>query len=277
MKNKTAVVIYLYPDALKFAKSLIETLDSQTVQNFDLILFNDGISKDDCLEFSQKSLWFDAHGSPFEIRVLSFKILRGLDYENFIFIDADDSMSDNRIEVLTEWLKNYQIVCNDLNLINSSGTYLELKIWSERLLNGFEFNADFIRDKNIIGFGNVGIKKELLKLEINYAIEPIISDWFVFYQIMEKANVKAAFTNECQTNYRQHELNIAGIGEIDSRRIRYVIGILINHYNALVAVGFSNFAKEIPKLESIRVEDIIYKKNIYPFWWEEIKIVYENN
>ena len=277
MKNNSAVVVYLYPNAIKYSNCLIESLNRQTAQNFDIILFNDGILNTNIYNFSQLSSWFNISGSPFEIRVKSFDILKALDYDNFIFLDADDSMTDNRVEVMLRWLSTFSIVCNELNLMNDSGDVFEFKIWSNRLTNGYKFDANFLTDKNLVGFGNVALKRELLMEPIQYKIAPKISDWFVFYQILARSKKQAVFTNECQTNYRQHTSNTAGIVDIDKARIEYVLSVMVSHYNALISIGFSSFSKNISQIEKIDPNSFNNKNNTVPLWWEEIKIAYENN
>src|SRR5690606_7399402 len=120
-------------------------------------------------------------------------------FENIVFQDADDLMSDNRVEVSARYLKEYDIVVYELSLIDENGKLYREQVWSERLESGFSFDAKFIRKWNIVGLGNVAIRRSLLENEVAKPKSPLVAvDWFIFYQLMMKASAKAVFINECQ-------------------------------------------------------------------------------
>ena len=68
---------------------------------------------------------------------------------------------------------------------------------------------EFIKDKNIFGMSNTAIKlKNISKVIFDDNIIPI--DWFFFRAIL-KQGLKALFTNETETFYRQHKNNTVGL------------------------------------------------------------------
>ena len=63
--------------------------------------------------------------------------IKKLDYENIIFLDIDDTMSDRRVEFSKKMLKFYSLVVNDLiiksgnrKLINYISRRIKIKVKS---------------------------------------------------------------------------------------------------------------------------------------------------
>jgi hypothetical protein len=270
---KNAIVTYIYPNAVKYIPHFLKKLLNQTNKKFELIIFNDQVHDFELPFTNFKVKSFNVSGTPIEIRIKSFKILKNLNFENYIFIDIDDLMSNNRIEIIEKKLNENSIVCNDLNLITENGYTIKKKVWKNRLVNNFIFNYEFIRDQNIIGFGNVALKKEILKNNLKFSKIPKIGDWFVFYQLLKINNVSCLFTSECQTNYRQHSNNQIGLQEISDDKWENTIKIARLHYKGLIEIGLE---KKIPKFKR-RYKTIKESDNKFPFWWEEIQIKDEKN
>lgn len=268
----TAIITYIYPNALKYLNCFINELSLQTVKKFDLIIFNDGINNLAISKNEIKTSIIQLKGTPIEIRFKSFDILKNLDYENYIFIDIDDLMSENRIEIIIKKLKNNSIVCNDLNLMTENGVIIDQNVWKNRIVNNFSFNFNFIKNKNIIGFGNVGLKKSILKKQLKISNYPIVGDWFLFYQLLKINNIDCIFTSECQTNYRQHYENQVGLQKSSKKKWEHAVNVAQLHYKGLIDIGCEQFE---PKFNLNYTE--LKLDNNFPFWWEEIEIIDEKN
>ncbi len=275
-----AVVTYLYPQAIAYLPELIQSINSQENATFSLIIFNDGVidPKQFFFQSKAKPIIYDVKGTPTEIRIHSLSVLKALSFDSYVFIDADDQMTPNRVSSVISYLQSNALVVNDLALSNSEGAITTSATWAARITNGFKFRADYIKKKNIVGFGNTGIRRTILLTEINYQ-NVIASDWYVFYQLMAKGNLEAIFTTDCQTIYRQHENNVAGIREVDSNRVEYVIGVKKAHYQALIKEGYS-LSSEYNELLEFEQKASKKKLNRLPlqrslFWWEETEFTYE--
>jgi hypothetical protein len=271
------IVTYIYPGAKKFFPDFIETLQAQTNQNFDVIVFNDGVVNAD-LELKKlhsKIQIIDLFGSIANIRYQSLEILKRSKYEYFIFQDIDDCMSENRVEVVLEGLTRYPLVCNDLDLLKQ-GEVLKRNVWKKRLGQEFEFDHNFLTEKNIVGFGNTAIKKELLNFNIKKSSLPIAVDWFIFYQLIFFYCQPVLFTGNCTTKYRQHEDNLIGLmNKVSLSRITLVLKVKFKHYLALKEFGVY-LKNEIRRLEYLKNTIQLNKNNVLPleskkvlFWWEE--------
>jgi len=271
--SRTVLVTYIYPSALPFFGKFIESIANQTTKDFDIIIFSDKVDK---INIPKKNIEFQIiplDGTPLEIRFKSLDLLKRTGYHKFVFVDSDDTISLNRLETVINELDNNAFVCNDLNLMDESGKIFAENIWHKRLTEHFTFDSSFILDKNILGFGNTALRKEMIDQKINEHKSPIAADWFIFYQLLKETGEKAIFITDSQTNYRQHQNNIAGISKISLKRIEHVIKVKKLHYNALLQFGFSEVKSQLDKVNQINLEkstlDICNDKDFNPFWWEE--------
>ncbi len=269
---KITLVTYFYNHGIKYADFFIDSIKKQTHKEFKLTVFNDAVSNVASYfsNFTGEIEFIDVSGTPTEIRFQSFEYLCKTNTEYIIFQDIDDGMTENRVEVLSELLRKYEIVSNDLTLMDDNGTIYKTSIWSDRLHDLFEFNSDFIKNKNIVGIGNSGIRKSVLSTSIKYSALPKVADWFMFYQLMLFSKTKAIFTTKCQTLYRQHNNNMAGVKTFDEARLTYVIQVKKAHYLGLQEIGV-DVTRELTELN--KIEAIIQKEIVTPkdnlFWWEE--------
>ena len=267
---KAAIVTYNYPNAETYVNEFLNSVEQQT-QAADLICFNHGGNKS---LFEQTTLpiqiiEIDSDLSIPEVRKESFRQLKSMEYDAFIFLDIDDKMSTNRVEICLELLQHTHIVCNDLNIITESGEIIEERVWSNRLQEEHRITSSFIAQKNILGFSNTAISKELLKEEVSFE-DVTALDWFVFTQWLQ--NHGATFTSKCVSYYRVYQNNSAGLSKlIDKNRFEKVTAIRSQHYNALNNIGLNieERAKHINFNQEINLP-------FYPFWWEE-KELYEAN
>lgn len=274
---KISLVLYVYSGLEKYLDDLIDSINNQTIDGFDIIIFNDNLDNLNQLfsNIKVQHTIIKVKGTVNEIRFNSISDIVKLGAEFIIFQDADDFMSKNRIEENLKALRNYDLVVNDLNLVNEKAQIMENSYWTKRLGNGFEFGEKFLRDKNIVGLGNTAMKKSLLKeTRLSFSPLPLAFDWFLFYQIFKLNNLKALFITNTTINYRQHQGNIAGIKKLAIQRLEYVINVKNAHYNALSDLGF-DFKKELFQLKLIQVKDIDFlqfnsdMKNFNLLWWEE--------
>lgn len=275
--SKLAVVTYAYPQGMKYSASFVEALKQQGDREFSLIVFNDSV-KDIAVyfeSFGNRTEVVDVSGTPTEIRIKSFDHLYQHGPEYIVFLDIDDSMSSNRVEVMRKLLSEYELVSNDLDLMDEKGEVYKRSVWSARLNDRFHFDYKFIGDKNIVGIGNSAIRKSVLKNALKYSPLAKVGDWFIFYQLMFAGKLQAVFTTQCQTRYRQHPENIAGVKEADLERIKYVCGVKKAHYQALNAIGFDCSAELAALHELGKKQDSVHtgSKREDLFWWEETNLL----
>ena len=271
---------------LPYFSDFIKSLEHQSFKNFKLVLINDGVINIEKY-FVNIDLEYEIYKvkelTPFEIRIFGLKIVLDLKPEYIIFADSDDTFSLNRVEVLIKNLENYPFVCNDLDLIDVNGVLIEETFWSKRIGEYYEFDIQFLKNKNILGFGNSGmqfwpLKKMLFKIE-NFEDG---NDW-LFFTCAEN-DLNGLFVSDCRTNYRQHNNNIIGRKLLQLNSLISLIENKSNHYFKLKSIGFKAFdvdeqINEIKNATSIisnKLNNInnqlkyINSLNINFFWWEEL-------
>lgn len=262
----TALVTFIYPSVRKYLPSFVDCLNQQTTQEYHLLVFNDGIETPD--------QWFEALRMPFKIittkstsplaiRFEALNYLKETSFEKLIFQDSDDGLSTNRVELVNKWLDKYDLVVNDLDLMDSDGNMSAQKIWSNRFKLKSEFKSEDILNHNFVGLGNTGIKKIMLDYIPDKPTENLIAvDWFLFF-IMLRASKKAGFrTSECTTYYRQHSENTIGVSE--NTKLDNIKAARKLHFSALNKLG--DFTDITQYEENIIVP--AKKNHQYPYWWE---------
>ena len=274
------LVTYIYPQAIDYIENFVESINLQTCNNFKLIVFNDGML-DASKHFKNSLFEYEIiptkANNPASVRAASLEYLSANEkIKKIVFQDIDDFSSKNRMEVLLNALESYSLVCNDLTTFNITGI-IEEHTWAQRLKETYHFQWNFIRNKNIVGLGNTGIRSSVLKQAIHHSNEVIAFDWFLFYQLMKLTNLTAAFTSQCQTLYRQHESNIAGVtSQVGKERLAHVFNVKKKHFTELVNFGFAELNTELETLESKKdqiknVQNLLVTKPL--FWWEETELL----
>ncbi len=282
--KRVCVFGVIFPANLKYFNDFLMSLKEQTYKDFEIVLLNDGVEKLDqyIKTFSDlKFVTYNVTGTPAEIREKGMKILISSNYEKIIFCDTDDYFSANRISLSLDLLEKYNVVVNDVTLVNSNKELLSKLYFSNRVNDGFVFNYKFITDKNLIGFSNTSVNKQIL-FEVKLNAEILAVDWYFFSSITVEKNVDIVFTNQAETFYRQHSKNAVGVGAVTEEGIVKAVRVKSLHYELLssrndlykeLAVGFKNLSRKL-RDNDYKNKYINYVKGSnlkYPLWWEEAK------
>lgn len=281
----TVVFSVIFPSNLSYFPSFLISLENQTNNNFKLFLINDGVLE---LEryLKNTSLEYETHFvnnlTAFEIRLFGLKLVSKLKPDVIIFADTDDIFSVNRVEILVEKLEKHPFVCNDINLINELGETIEKTVWEKRVGDNFQFDIQYVKNKNLIGLGNAGMQFRQLKGILN-KLNQISdgNDWLFFSAAESELNV--LFVTSCSTHYRQHDNNLIGKKKLDIESIKKVIQGKIKHYELLQTIGFKVFDvkqeikhnKILLQLTNNEPQNVrnqllnINSLNTNFFWWEE--------
>jgi len=208
--SKIAFLTTIFPMKKEFLNDFFTSLENQTVTNFDVILVNDGFENFEEIKENYKNL--NIIELPYtdtiaKNREFGINWCKKNGYDLLIFGDSDDCFEKNRVEVSLKLLQEYNVVVNDVTLFNEKGTIVE-KYFSNRLSNYFEFDFNFIKDKNICGFSNSAINLGVLD-EVKFSEDLKIVDWYFYKYLLKKT--KAVFTNDTITYYRQHGSNLLGL------------------------------------------------------------------
>ena len=210
--NKVSFLTTVFPGNKNFLIEFFNSLKDQTFKNFDVIVINDGY--DDFEKVKKKYndvlniIEIKYSNLPKKNKEYGINYCIENKYDILIFGDSDDYFGNNRIEKSIDLLKKYDIVVNDLVLFDQKGVIVN-KYFSNRLKNLDLVNYEFIKDKNVFGLSNTAIKLENI-LKVNFDNCREIIDWYLFKKLL-KQGLKAVFTNETISYYRQHQNNIIGL------------------------------------------------------------------
>ena len=283
--NKTAFLSVVFPQAKAFLSDFFQSLQTQTFKDFDVIVVNDGIKDFDKYKKKFNDLniiEIKTNNSPAKNREIGINNVIDLKYDFLVFGDSDDCFSENRVEQSINYLENYDIVVNDIAIVDNNKKMIFDNYLSQRIDNNQCINIDFIYDKNIFGLSNTAVRTAALK-NINNLDESLIAvDWYIFTVLLLN-NKKAIFTNKTKTFYRQHNTNTIGMDSLDINKVK--TGILVKklHYNLLKQNDntFNNLFLQASELYK-KTENKIFlnhyfenlkKHNINcPLWWENIYI-----
>ena len=292
--NTVAFISVIFPNNLKYFNSFLESLSKQSFIKFDLLLFNDGCDENDLFrELEQFDLEFKIFAPKSDIPVIIrseiINYLKGSGYELLIFGDTDDTFSENRIwksqEMITK--EDYDIVFNDLSIIDNKGKIKCRSIWNQRFIeNKIKVDFDFLSRYNVLGLGNTSIKTLVLEgfiLKTDTSIP--VFDWIMFLQLLNfTPELKIGFSKE-ETFYRQHNQNTLGLSnQINQSMLEKSYDVksrvydFCNLHNIELSAG--NFAehkkfKELilndAKQMKAYLERINNSKNEL-FWFEEVTL-----
>lgn len=279
--NKAAFFSVVYPGVEAYLVDFFSSLEKQTSANFDLVIANDGLDTLDVSAYLLKTRVVTVTGTPAQIREAGLKFLRDQGYELVIFGDSDDYFSANRVEIALELLQSYDVVVNELDLVDERGGLLQSGYLSKRVVPGAEIPAEFIRDKNIFGLSNTAVRVSSLPKQ-GIPSELVAVDWFLF-GIMLEGGAKAVFSSASCTSYRQHGSNTAGLARQSPQKILPAVRVKAIHYAAMATAGmtvYCDWAKEFRALHQRLLDDatffdeyINYLKHQaenFPLWWEYV-------
>ncbi|WP_264898816.1 hypothetical protein [Sediminibacterium sp. TEGAF015] len=206
----------------------------------------------------------------FEIRLYGLNKIIEWGANKVVFADSDDEFSINRTLLTFKYLDSYPIVCNDLVTMNNDGVVINENYWDIRLGEIFEFSSSFIKDKNIIGFGNSGINKDKL-IEILQVLGNSKEgfDWLFFSSY--KDDFKALFFSKAKTFYRQHDRNLLGANQLSVLSLKKKIELKITHYEKLLLLK-----KDLELLNALdKYRSILKKSN--NFFEKKVKQINSSN
>jgi len=279
MKHSIAFFTVVYPGIEDYFTDFAQSLCTQTMKTFDLVIFNESDTKIDfdlLLPNINYRVVPTEPATPIVIRERGFSYLRQEGYSYIVFGDADDWFSENRVAVSMKYLEHCDLVINDVDIVTAEKTLIE-HYFSHRIENRRELSEEMVRYGNFMGLSAAAIRLDSLP-EFKTPKGVIALDWYMFVlMLLNKA--KGIFTNETLTYYRQYDSNLVGMKAMTKERLKHEIAVKQGHYSALkemrdqYAVLDKRFASLKKKCEdNLILQDYYSKINHkinFPFWWEK--------
>lgn len=282
MQNNGMLFTVVYPQALCFFDDFCRCALNQTRKDFDLIIVNDGC---DSAELKSRLdglnvTILDSAGGIAQNRLLGIDFARTHHYKYVLFCDADDTFAGNRYERTVREFENTEtdIVVSNLNIVDEQLKPLITDYFSLEIPEGRWIDKNFVKDKNVFGMSNTGIRVVALPADIIIPNTPVV-DWYLF-SVLLLNGLKAKYIPDALVNYRQYNHNMIGINCFDVASFKRLARLKHNHYRFLIDAGYSEFTalfKESVELQSVtdqEIEQLINKQlkiHKQPLWWQIIR------
>jgi len=196
-----SVIIPVYNSA-KSLDSCLQSVLNQTYNNIEIILIDDG-SKDNsgeiCDDYSKKYNYIKTHhvvnGGPSKARNMGINYAKG---EYIIFIDSDDYIANNMLEILYNNMKNYEAdisMCSITNVdtngkIIKDNTDYESKVM---VLNQKEFRGNIEDPKLYFTYATNKLIKKAVVGKTRFREDIFYNEDGLFYFDLSKNIKKAVF------------------------------------------------------------------------------------
>ena len=285
---KTAFLTTIFPACEKYLPDFFTSLQNQTFKDFDIVVVIENVDKsqikDLCTSEMTVKVVNSTQASAVGNRIQGLQYIVENGYNIVVFGDCDDTFSTNRVEESLKTLETADIAVNELMLVDENLTLLHNNYLSQRLENNQRLDADFIKDKNVFGLSNTALRTNILP-EFDEIPDVIAFDWYLYAEILENSEISTRFTDQCFTNYRQHEQNITGMNNLDESYILRGVQVKLSQYKQLsqkfpkynkMYTEFKKLSKRIAQNLDFRakyIDKIKQKDFITPLWWEEIKLL----
>jgi hypothetical protein len=295
MNSNVLLFSVLYPGMESFWPDYVNSINSQTFKEFDIVLYFDKTNQEPDIKTIKVKNVFpcrekNENKTPAEIRDWGINYALDNNYSILIFADTDDYYSSDRIEKTIYYLHSFDFVLNELNLIDREGSLLLEDVYKSLNFVQIIDNIDLIIDKNLIGFSNSAINTSHIT-RINTQPDIIAYDWW-FYSVQLLKGLKGKLIDDTHTYYRQYNSNSVGIRrKLETSGLKQGIKVKKNHYNALYHYcelnHISNYKtvfyeklNEMLELENMISDEKFLNKyvntvnknysKIYCGWWSEI-------
>lgn len=296
-----AVVLYPSIHFDTFLKDCFRSIASQSLRDFTLYLFFDGLEevqqekvKQVChsLDLNPTLFYKQSLGAlnPPQIRhqIISFSIEN--DFEILVFSDFDEMVDSNRLELTLPALETYDFAYCNAYITD----FYHQKLHAQDLHTLLKIPSDItelapIIDKNFVGLGSLGIN--LARYGDKHPKIPprtLAYDWFLATHMI-LSHLKGKSISLSLTKYRQHSDTYIGIGRpLNPRTLHLGLQAKLSHYDhfSQYLPIFQDRLKQMLELEnylrkgnqSIEKYIKIVNEHFNPLemsWWENIKTLKE--
>ncbi len=284
--NKIVFLSAVYPGAEPFLSDFLTSLSEQEDKHFDTVLVNDGLGGLARFtaahpDLAVREVKIPQPATTALVREEGLRHVLEQKYEMIVFGDCDDRFQSNRIGQSRLSLGSYDMVVNDIDLMDSRNTITKRHYLSERFKNGATLTLDSVMDKNCFGMSNTAIHARCLRA-IPLHAELIAVDWYLFSRLLLNG-ARAVFNNETTTFYRQHGGNTIGLDTMSDEKIATGIQTKLVHYREMAKVNdrYLPFFNGMMALQTKLTQNKTFKEGYYrqtreehiknPLWWENIR------
>lgn len=292
-----ATVIYECKDFEIFINDYLQSVVSQTDQNFELLILNDNVGRElvaasiEKFNFKKINVHYRSsrkNKSIAQLRKDLITIAYELDADVLIFSDFDETVSCNRVEEVINNIGEYDFAYNDFYVVDSKLN----KLKSESFFSDKNYPDEIqdwkeIKSRNYIGLGSMSINLRTYQYNnLDFPDNIKAVDWFIVTKVLLDGGRGLKL---CSTyaNYRQHEQSFVGIDfKLDKNKLTCGLDVKMNHYAYFKGydLAFGLLYTKIQEL-TVYIEEVGVNKYINTVnsqfdtsqfcWWENIKLIEE--
>ena len=272
-KNNRKIIFgsVVYKSAEKYLKDFFTSLEQQGNELFSILLLNDDIGDADlksivspyalhieCIEYRNRT--------PVQLRIELLRQAKLRQADLLILGDCDDYFSHNRVQNIINTYENHldkAFFYNDL--VNMNGERLMPELPKEVI------RFEDIGEYNFLGLSNTAVNIDKLSYEFIESLKEYhyyIFDWY-FYSRILLLGLSGVKVQNCNTIYRLHEKNLAGIAEMSYADIKREIMVKKQLYECLEKYNFYYALKRQQYQDKNQLEILDEQKQHY--WWNLTK------
>ncbi|BBN80417.1 hypothetical protein PA25_04020 [Pseudoalteromonas sp. A25] len=280
-----------------FINDYLESVFSQTVQSFDLLIVIDNADEEKVLSalsrYEKASINVhvvntEGKFSPIQLRKEVILKAYGLQANTLIFSDFDETVAENRVEEIINNITDFDFVFNDFYLTDSMLNRLSQEsFFSKRPVPDIVDNFDSVKLCNFVGLGSVALNLSRYRFdELEFPETIVALDWFIVTKVLLDGGIGKKLTTT-YANYRQHVDSLVGFDfRLDKNKLKQGIRVKKSHYMAFrdECEIYNELYNELHSLEQYIAEkgEEQYIDNINKqfdaslfCWWENIKLLPE--
>lgn len=251
---KTALVSFLHPKARPYWPDALQSINLQTDVSFDTIVVNDAFGTIDANGVT-RIINNEAHFSSLALRQHVFNLLMDDGYDLLISLDADDTMSADRVSNTIKACEEHP---------EAAFYYSALNYMAEPERAFFDL-PEYLNDIKMIFFSNyIGLSHMSLNLKFlrknskhfNFPQNVIALDWYLAVSML-----LAGFSGkktQGTTYYRLYGDNLAGeMSDATFEKAVRVLKIKVSHYEAIESLLEDRKYKEACASELVRLRSLL--------------------
>ena len=155
------VLTTVYPGSEQFFKTFRDDLISQDIDNFQLIIINDGVCEEQLITLFPDAIIGNSRRDIFYNRLELLRLSLNSKGSKVVFCDIDDRFFSNKLKVCSKVMDKFLFGCHDVDLIWCLNKPA-ITNYFERCLNKNDITLSMLLDKNCYGLTNTFCQKKVI-------------------------------------------------------------------------------------------------------------------
>ncbi|MCI8931314.1 MAG: glycosyltransferase family 2 protein [Lachnospiraceae bacterium] len=275
---KVALGTVIYRAAWPYKEEFIQSVNNQTVQDFEVLIINDGMDEKEVEELKtalQRNVTVVEAGKNrtiSEIRKILLAEAKQIGIGLLVLSDFDDVFDRDRVE------KTVYAVDNDICIYYNNLRTFDGNIVFRYLPAQVKHYGDIL-EHNFLGLSNTALKMDLIDLDFILELSEVktnVFDWYLFSRLLVEGK-QGKLVEESYTYYRIAGNNIAGLNENKFENIKKEIIVKCCQYSLLCDekpeynILFDKYSKLKPEEAETLMQQQRNRENL-GYWWSNLNL-----